>query len=286
MSDLIDELRKTMAYLESVPVVTEPFEHFLLQRPFSENLYRTLLHHLPADDAYDWGKGQVATEHQRGCFYLNPCYLRRLPPAKRSTWEQVRHWVLSGDFVSVLLNKYRQSISRRFSVEPRGSILLGEVKLIRDKCGYALQPHTDRPNRVTTIMFYLPQNFELEDCGTAIYRPHNVGQRCSGFKRHSYDDFELLSKASFVPNSGLCFLKSDRSFHGVEPIERAGTRRDFATFSIRCVKEGPRKKARRCMAALRGNQPNYRLAHPAEVLGMVHYISTLLYVLDFNPTIF
>jgi hypothetical protein len=259
MINLTNELHKTNAYLKTVPVATDPFEHFLLRNPFSRKIYRTLLDHLPGDDAYDWRKGLEAAEHERGYFYLNQHNLRRLSPQQQNIWEQVCRWTLSSDFYSIIMGKYESAISERLNAEARSSLLLGEVKLIRDKANYALQPHTDRPNRVTTIMFYLPRDFSIEECGTAIYRPKNAGMRCSGFHRHSFDDFELVSKAPFVPNSGLCFLKTDASFHGVEPIERHDISRDFLTFSIRCVEEGLKGKARRYLSSLRGNQQNFRL---------------------------
>lgn len=259
MIDLTNELSKTSSYLKTVPVAKDPFEHFLLRDPFPSKLYQTLLSHLPSDDAYDWGKGRVAAEQERGYFYLNQRYLARLPSQQQNIWEQVRCWTLSSGFYLAVMHKYKDAINERLNAEPRNSLLLGEVKLIRDKSNYVLQPHTDRPNRVMTIMFYLPRDYSLKECGTAIYRPKKADMKCSGFHRHSFDDFELVSKAPFIPNSGLCFLKSDISFHGVEPFERNETSRDFLTFSIRSIKEGPRKKVRRYLSTLRGNQQNFLL---------------------------
>ena len=52
--------------------------------------------------------------------------------------------------------------------------------------------------------------------GTSIYEhPH---LRCEGFKHHSFEGFKKVFTAPFIPNSLFGFLKSDISFHGVDPI--------------------------------------------------------------------
>ena len=257
--DLNNEFQRTTSYLKNVPVETEPFEHFLVRDPFSQEMYEALLDNLPDDDAYEWGRGSVTAEKKRGYLYFNRHHLGRLAPEQQRFWEHVRRWTLSGDFYSTIMGKYRSAINKRLGDQPRGSFLLGDVKLIRDKTNYSLQPHTDHPSRVTTIMFYLPRDHSLQDCGTAIYTPKTPDMKCAGIGRHPFSDFDLVAKAPFVPNSGLCFLKSDTSFHGVEPIHRPDICRDFLTFSIRCVRESLKHKMRRHVSAIRGKQPNYRL---------------------------
>ena len=100
--------------------------------------------------------------------------------------------------------------------------------LVRQKAGYSLGPHTDSPNKVLTVLFYLPQ----EDCleaGTVIYRPKARGFKCEGNRHHAFRDFETVKVVPFKPDSVFAFVKSDISFHGVEPVK---TTRDVLQYNI------------------------------------------------------
>ena len=126
--DFGKELQATNNYLKAVPVMEEPFRHFLLRKPFSERLYKTLLVNLPHDDDYDWGRSSTDSERERGTFYLNRHHLGRLSPEQRTVWQQVRRWALSSDFYATIMGKYQDAIRERFARETPGSFLLGEVK--------------------------------------------------------------------------------------------------------------------------------------------------------------
>lgn len=231
--DLDAEFEFSNKRLAAYPVVTKPFEYFFPEGFFSAEFYRELLANLPADNAYRWGRSADPYEANRGNFLLgDPAYLAKLPSRQREIWSALAKWMLSDSFMRLFLSKFAPQLAERARKDPPPAYVC-EVKLNRDKENYALRPHTDSPDRIATLMVYLPKDNSLENHGTAIYAPKEAGVRCAGLRRHPFSNFNLVTKAKFVPNAGMAFLKSDVSFHGVEKVEGENIQRDFITYLIR-----------------------------------------------------
>jgi len=109
-------------------------------------------------------------------------------------------------------------------------LLKDECLLIRDIAGYHIGPHTDSPAKVITVLFYLPPDESLTGAGTSIYEPLKPGFTCEGGPHYPASDFRIVETMAFKPNSAFAFLKSNNSFHGVEPC--TGTR-DVLLYDIR-----------------------------------------------------
>lgn len=80
------------------------------------------------------------------------------------------------------------------------------ARLGRDSDGYRITPHPDSDRRVYTAQVYLPEDDSQEDVGTSIYRREPDGS------------FTLVRRLPFRPNTAFCFVPTENSFHGVEPI--------------------------------------------------------------------
>jgi FkbM family methyltransferase len=104
-----------------------------------------------------------------------------------------------------------------------------ETLLIRDLPGYKIGPHTDSPVKVISALFYLNGQE-----GTSLYTPKNKEFRCKGGPHYSFDEFEKVGTMQFTPNSMFAFLKTDNSFHGVEPTSH---QRDVMLFDVRRKKQ-------------------------------------------------
>jgi hypothetical protein len=248
------EFERASENLRNYPVIREPFEHFFVQELFSSEFYQELITNLPDDSAYHWTDTKRVGEKERGAFTFNNSCLAKLSPTKSEFWRKVGEWMYSPAFCETLMNKFRDEIKERFRGESSGAQLLVELKLLRDKVNYSLRPHTDKRSRVLTMMLYLPKNDKQAHQGTAIYKPKMVGLRCDGSNRHEFEDFELVGKAPFLPNAGFCFLKSDRSFHGVEMAKESGGQRNALCFTLHCRKESPKRWIERLVASVRGTE--------------------------------
>lgn len=101
-------------------IFNEPFEHYILDNPFPDDLYRKMLKNLPEDRKY--------TSHRY---------------AHRSFYD--------------MSNKFWTGIKSRLIKEYGSSAI---VRLFRDKPGYNIGPHTDGKGDIHTILFYLTEKEE------------------------------------------------------------------------------------------------------------------------------
>ncbi len=75
------------------------------------------------------------------------------------------------------------------------------------------------------LLLYLAPNASAERLGTSLYRPKTEGFSCPDSKHYPFEDFIRVKTAPYKPNSLLAFVRSDISFHGLEPL----TEQDVAT---------------------------------------------------------
>ncbi len=139
--------------------------------------------------------------------------------------------MVGGGFAQTLLRKFAPYLAQRF--EGRKDVAYyDEAMLVRDTTNYKLGPHSDAPRKVITLLFYLPKDLSQSHLGTSIYLSKDRNFRCPGGPHYKHADFERLWTMPFVPNSLLVFLKTDRSFHGVEPVADPDTHRWLLLYDI------------------------------------------------------
>src|SRR5205809_1120171 len=108
-----------------------------------------------------------------------------------------------------------------------------EALLVNDHTDYSLGPHTDTPSKVVSVLFYLPGDDRLEKHGTSLYVPRKPGFTCQGGPHYLFDGFERVATMPFLPNTMFAFVKTDHSFHGVEPIADAAISRYLLLYDLR-----------------------------------------------------
>lgn len=106
-----------------------------------------------------------------------------------------------------------------------------EIRLIRDRNGYQIGPHTDAPWKLISLLFYLPENDAQPHIGTSIYVPHDHRAVCEGGPHYGYEGFHVAATMPFIPNSCFGFWKTNNSWHGVEPIDE-DVQRDVLLYNI------------------------------------------------------
>lgn len=99
-----------------------------------------------------------------------------------------------------------------------------ETRLVLDRKGYGIWPHTDHKDKAASLLFYLPTDNSEEELGTSVYTPKDKEFRCAGGGAHKEEGFNKVWTAPFRRNSLFGFWKTDNSFHGVEKINRPITR--------------------------------------------------------------
>jgi hypothetical protein len=219
----------------NAPLRYYPFPHILIENVFPETFYRTLLDHLPPRHHFSTLKemGRVYGDYpdSRIVLQLAPHTLGQLEQPCRDFWMETGEWLLTGEFMNFMLMKFDQYISR-----PEGTTSASfahEAFLVRDHSTYRLLPHTDSPQKVVSALFYLPRDEAPSHLGTSIYVPKRRGRTSDGTAFEAREEFDLVTTMPYKPNCLFAFVRTDDSFHGVEPLSEADLHRDLLLYDIK-----------------------------------------------------
>jgi hypothetical protein len=210
LSHLIDRLH-------TATVEVDPFPHFYLENVFPEDYYQELLRNLPATDVYDnlYEVTDLKLDHfrHRNQRDMDAGWTERLPKDLQSFWTSFNDWFLGPDLAQAVLGSFR---SQR-STWPEVSV---ESQFIRHHAGYFLGPHSDLFTKLVVLLIYLAPDNTAEHLGTSLYRPKDPSFSCPDSKHYPFEDFIRVKTAPYRPNSLLAFMRSDISFHGLEPLSQ------------------------------------------------------------------
>ncbi|MBS3652293.1 hypothetical protein KEU06_27250 [Pseudaminobacter sp. 19-2017] len=229
-----DEVQKhTRARIDSATLVIEPFPHLYAHDLLPLETYNELISNLPSDSDY---QAYRPPYQERLFIKLEGSQVSKLDSSVRSFWIEFERWINSQDFLDLMVAKFgellKSNIRHRRSqlreTARNGKIpIVSRTLLARDYAHFALGPHTDAKNKFITALYYLPKGDELMQFGTSIYRPKKQGYTSWESEHHKHEDFDLVRTFENVPNTLFAFMKSDHSFHGVQPGEYPNVGRDL-----------------------------------------------------------
>jgi hypothetical protein len=228
----------------SAGLVAEPFPYFQVEDVFPQAFYERLLGALPPLEAYaplaETGTLTVAGSYAQR-YVLD---LRELA-ARSAFWAEALPWLAGERLATAILDKFAAAWRERFGLDTKVGYRV-DLRLVRDFTSYSIGPHTDAPQKLVSLLFYLPPDGHLRALGTSVYRPKDPTFRCEGGPHYGFERFERVDTAPFLPNSLLGFPKLSRSFHGVEPILEEAVERDLLLYNLyvtRLVKRMPERGA-------------------------------------------
>lgn len=207
--------------LRAAEVVLEPYPHYYLENVFPSDYYRALLDHLPASTVYqnlfevtDYKLDHFRHRDQRD---LNDGWTKSLPFALKEFWDSFNEWFLGPELSQAVLESFTAALRARFGTEPWPAVSV-ESQLIRHRAGYFLGPHSDLYTKLVVLLVYLAPDESAAHLGTSLYRPKDPDFTCPNSLHYPFEDFVRAATAPYKPNSLLAFVRSDISFHGVEPL--------------------------------------------------------------------
>jgi hypothetical protein len=251
----VDVEKHVLSEVAKAPVATYPFPHFYVRPVFPEDFYRSLLGNLPDTEALtpinetrNVARVDAAGIVRKGRF--EPRYIADLETleveeaAQRGgdAWRSLRSWLPGERFRDLVVRKFGAGILRRFGGEARLKTEV-EVRFVRDFTDFSIAPHTDTPEKLVSLLFYLPRDESLRHLGTSLYVPKDPALRCDGTRRHPFADFNKVFTAEFLPNALIGFLKTDQAFHGVEPIQDQAIERNVLLYIISVRGASPARAA-------------------------------------------
>ena len=236
MNDQVDDvIGHILNSIKDAGLKKDPFPHFESSPVFPGEFYQELLANLPDDDAYtpagETGLVTSGAYKERGIISLEGPNLANLPNAIRSFWITLSSKLLARTFMEQLVEPFVRDIEMRF-VEKTSLSMWPNAYLCRDWPGYSLGPHTDSNQKVVSLIFYLPENSTSPELGTSLYIPRNPDFKCEGGPHYKFADFTKVKTLQYVPNTVFGFVKSTKSFHGVEPLCVQNHSRDVLLYNI------------------------------------------------------
>jgi len=237
--------RNVLEYMKSkitdAPLEMLPSPHFVVDALFPPDFYKEIIKNRVDNDAFvsigTTGRTTGAYK-DRYMLKLDGESLAGLDDARRTFWGSLGRILNSTELLHAFTMRYYEIIEKSGILAADSIVVNAENLLIRDKTNYAIGPHTDAPHRLFSVMIYLPKDESLSALGTSLYVPKDPAFRCDGGPHYPFDNFERVKTARFSPNSAFCFLKTDNSFHGVEPILEQEVERDAICYIARIKGSG------------------------------------------------
>ena len=219
---MIDPRSHFIERLRSARVEADPFPHYVLEGVFPEDYYQRLLRHLPGSNVYEnlYEVTTLKLDHFRHRIQrdLTDGWTNALPPELQSFWNPFNEWFLSPQLAEAVLESFAEPLRPRIGEKQSWPEVSVEAQFIRHRAGYFLGPHSDLYTKLVVLLLYLAPDNRAESLGTSLYRPKAEGFTCPDSKHYSFEDFIRVKTAPYKPNSLLAFVRSDISFHGLDPL--------------------------------------------------------------------
>lgn len=184
---MLDPIEHAVYLIRNAPVRRYPFPHFVVEDVFPLDFFHRLR------DEFDGAIDFKAKDDNPNRFYGQSAVISLQAP----------------NLAKAVLAKFNDEIVALNLPQPT---TLGVIaRAVRDNESYVLAPYTDDAVKMISVLFYMDDGE-----GTSLYLPKDRTLTSTGDAKHKRVDFDLIYTVPRKPNSALGFVKSDRSWHGVE----------------------------------------------------------------------
>lgn len=228
LADTFSQITSPLAHfverLRTSEVVMEPYPHYFLEKVLPDEYYQMLLNSLPESAVYEnlFEVTALKLDHfrHRDQRDLNKGWTESLPAELKDFWDHFDEWFMGPQLAQAVLASFAGQLQERFGEKEPGPQVSVEAQLIRHRAGYFLGPHSDLHTKLIVLLIYLAPDASAAHLGTSLYSPKDPSFSCPNSTHYSFEDFVRVKTASYKPNSLLAFLRSDISFHGLEPLSQ------------------------------------------------------------------
>lgn len=235
MSSSVEEY--VLYQIANAPVREYPYAHIYVENVFPDDFYAELRANWPDSSSLvslaDTGRVSKGAYRERFIMPFTREDIAKLNDDRRPFWNEFGGWLITQRFLTAMIDKFEPYAKERFGDDLYQCGFAADALIVRDVTNYKLGPHTDAPHRLLSMLFYCPDDDALKQLGTSIYVPSDPAFRCEGGPHYPHANFHKVRTMEYKRNSLFAFIKSDRSFHGVEPIGEPGVLRDILLYDIR-----------------------------------------------------
>ena len=229
----------------NTPILNFPFPHFYVENVFPHDFYSKIQENLLEEkemtsmgDLYPQNSGLASYKDRFVMDFTRADSMNKVGKKKREFWTSFGENFSKGAFGNLIQTKFKKFLDMRFQYLDDVSVR-HEMQLINDKKNYSLGPHTDKPTKVISVLIYLPKDDSQKETGTSIYMPKdlNLLDKELPHQHYPHEHFHKVITMPFVPNSALCFIKTNNSYHGVEKLEGGDTNRWSLQYNLYVTQE-------------------------------------------------
>lgn len=199
----------------------EPSENIYMEDLFEPEIYQTILTRLPQKNVYEILPHPDAKmpdgSSTRWFFDMTEESMQRLQGEDKIFWTRMHQVFTSNTLKEAVLEKFANKIQQRFEGKIPETFIV--PIFYKDFPGYFIRVHPDHAIKVATFQIYLPEDNSQNHLGTSFYRQEG-------------DEFIKLKRNHFKPNSGYAFVRTDQSWHGVDPIGKNEKERNTIALTI------------------------------------------------------
>jgi hypothetical protein len=218
LSELLDEERidkHVRQAVASAPLLTEPYEHVVVERVLPDDVYELLIRAMPPPEFFDEKKPKQNLQLP----------MEFGPKLSADAWRFMDDAIACRMIRPAVLEKFHAPLQRHLAsmfgpelLEQANSLpqsVSGGLLMLR-RPGYFIGPHRDPKRAMLTCLFYLAREGDNEAYGTQIFRVLEDGE--APYKQTYYPEqegrtCELVKVVPFKPNTMLVCLNS-RGAHG------------------------------------------------------------------------
>lgn len=214
-----------------------PYAHMYVEDIFPPDFYRALRQNWPDPSSLislpDTGRVPKDAYRERFVMPFTHEEIAELNEVRRPFWQEFAEWMLTERFMTAMIDKFEPYVKERFGDDIYRCGFAADALIVRDHTNFNIGPHTDAPHRLLSMLFYCPDDASLSHLGTSVYVPRDPDFVCAGGPHYPHDQFHKVKTMDYKPNTLFAFVKSERSFHGVEPIGDPNVLRDILLYDVR-----------------------------------------------------
>lgn len=235
-------MHHVLQQVEKATTIEKPFPYLVVDDVFPADYYLEMLANFPKRDSLvsisETGRVREDLYKERLVVLFTDDEFARMTREQQRFWREFAAWMYTDQFLNYFIYKFHRYLEPRIDriVAAEGALSIkGDALLVNDRTDYAIGPHTDNPHRLVTFLFYLPKDDSMRELGTSVYAPKDPDFTCWGGPHYDYEPFHRVDTVEFLPNRLMAFPKTERSFHGVEPIKRENVNRPLLINNIRLL---------------------------------------------------
>ena len=235
-------LQHILDKVSATPVTTDPYPYVVIDNIFPEDYYQKILTLFPHADQMiplgDTGRVTPGSYEQRLVTLFTEEHFSKLNPEQQAFWRDMASWMYSETFLSSIVEKFKPWCSNLLSKKSdakRSIDIRSDALIVNDQTRYEIGPHTDAPHRLISFLFYLPSDDTQKHLGTSIYTHQDPTFTCPGGPHYKFEYFNKQKTVEFLPNRLMMFVRTGKSFHGVEEVKDENVSRRLLINNVRMV---------------------------------------------------